>query len=144
MNCHAELDPLESASLLSAAERVVRDETARAVDEKLLPLAAGAFEKGEMPEAAVLALAEMGAFGASMDRGPMQYGLIAEEVAEVYPDLVAHSADGQIETVKYQVLDAMLLNELQQQQAQIRALVRQNDDLQRRLAALESALAARR
>ena len=48
MNCHAELDPLESASLLSAAERVVRDETARAVDEKLLPLAAGAFEKGEM------------------------------------------------------------------------------------------------
>jgi hypothetical protein len=31
---------------------------------------------------------------------PMQYSLIAEEVAEVYPDLVAHSADGQIETVK--------------------------------------------
>jgi len=24
-----------------------------------------------------------------------QYGLIAEEVAEVYPDLVAHSSDGQ-------------------------------------------------
>jgi hypothetical protein len=42
---------------------------------------------------------------------PVQYGLIAEEVAEVYPDLVAHSADGQIETVKYQVLDSMLLNE---------------------------------
>lgn len=32
---------------------------------------------------------------------PIQYGLIAEEVAEVYPELVAHSADGQIETVKY-------------------------------------------
>ena len=80
MNCHAELDPLESASLLSAAERVVRDETARAVDEKLLPLAAGAFEKGEMPEAAVLALAEMGVFGASMDRGPMQYGLMMQEI----------------------------------------------------------------
>jgi hypothetical protein len=32
---------------------------------------------------------------------PIQYGLIAEEVAEVYPDLVARSADGQIETVKY-------------------------------------------
>jgi hypothetical protein len=25
---------------------------------------------------------------------PIQYGLIAEEVAEVYPNLVAHSADG--------------------------------------------------
>jgi hypothetical protein len=47
---------------------------------------------------------------------PIQYGLIAEEVAEVYPDLVAHSADGEIESVKYQVLDAMLLNEVQRQQ----------------------------
>jgi len=47
---------------------------------------------------------------------PIQYGLIGEEVAEVYPDLVAHSADGQIETVKYQVLEAMLLNEVQRQQ----------------------------
>jgi hypothetical protein len=50
---------------------------------------------------------------------PIQYGLIAEEVAEIYPDLVAHSANGQIETVKYQVLDAMLLNEVQRQQKEI-------------------------
>lgn len=47
---------------------------------------------------------------------PIQYGLIAEEVAEVYPDLVAHSAGGEIETVKYQLLDSMLLNELQRQE----------------------------
>lgn len=47
---------------------------------------------------------------------PIQYGLIAEEVAEVYPDLVARSADGQIETVKYQVLDSMILNEVQRQE----------------------------
>ena len=46
---------------------------------------------------------------------PTQYGLIAEEVDEVYPDLVAHSADGQIETVKYQVLPTML-NEVQANQ----------------------------
>ena len=52
---------------------------------------------------------------------PIQYGLIAEEVADVYPDLVAHSSDGQIETVKYQVLDVMLLNEVQRLQAQIEA-----------------------
>jgi hypothetical protein len=53
---------------------------------------------------------------------PIQYGLIAEEVAEVYPDLVARSADGQIETVKYQLLDPMLLNEVQRQQAEINGL----------------------
>jgi hypothetical protein len=52
---------------------------------------------------------------------PIQYGLIAEEVAEVYPDLVARSADGQIETVKYQVLDPMLLNEVQRQQKEMQA-----------------------
>jgi hypothetical protein len=66
---------------------------------------------------------------------PMQYGLIAEEVAEVYPDLVAHSADGKIETVKYQLLDPMLLNEVQRQQAEIR-------ELQERLNKMEAALAA--
>jgi len=44
---------------------------------------------------------------------PIQYGLIAEEVEEVYPELVARSADGQVESVKYQLLPSMLLNELQ-------------------------------
>jgi hypothetical protein len=78
---------------------------------------------------------------------PTQYGLIAEEVDEVYPDLVAHSADGQIETVKYQVLDSMLLNEAQRQQAeigaqreQLRRLEQQNVSLQERLEKLEAAL----
>jgi hypothetical protein len=50
---------------------------------------------------------------------PIQYGLIAEEVAQVYPDMVARSADGQIETVKYQLLDPMLLNEVQRQQKEM-------------------------
>ena len=66
---------------------------------------------------------------------PIQYGLVAEEVAAIYPDLVTHSPDGQVETVKYQVLDAMLLNEVQRQQAEIRAL-------QERLAKMEAALAS--
>ncbi len=78
---------------------------------------------------------------------PIQYGLIAEEVAEVYPDLVARSADGQIETVKYQVLDSMLLNELQKLHArnteQQKQLSGQTDEiraLQQRLARLEALL----
>jgi hypothetical protein len=60
----------------------------------------------------------------SFDDGskPIQYGLIAEEVADVFPDLVARSGDGQIETVKYQMLDSLLLNEVQRQEAKIRAL----------------------
>jgi hypothetical protein len=65
----------------------------------------------------------------------IQYGLIAEEVEEVYPDLVARSADGQIETVKYQVLDAMLLNELQRQQAEIAQL---RDQLARLLTSIST------
>jgi hypothetical protein len=71
---------------------------------------------------------------------PIQYGLIAEEVAEVYPDLVARSADGQIETVKYQVLDSMLLNELQKQNATITAQKDQIRSLEERLARVEAAL----
>jgi hypothetical protein len=51
--------------------------------------------------------------------GPPQYGLIAEEVEQVMPELVVRDATGQVETVAYHELPAMLLNELQKQQAQI-------------------------
>src|SRR5262249_55194367 len=54
------------------------------------------------------------------------YGLIAEEVATVYPELVTHTATGEVQTVKYHELIPMLLNELQRQQrelAELRALV---------------------
>jgi hypothetical protein len=44
---------------------------------------------------------------------PVQYGLIAEEVEEVLPELVAYGNDGQPETVKYQVLPTLLLAEIQ-------------------------------
>ncbi|HYW47575.1 MAG TPA: tail fiber domain-containing protein [Bryobacteraceae bacterium] len=74
---------------------------------------------------------------------PIQYGLIAEEVAEVYPDLVAHSADGEIESVKYQVLDAMLLNELKKEHLQVQQQAETIRLLQTRLAALEEALRPR-
>jgi len=78
---------------------------------------------------------------------PIQYGLIAEEVAEVYPDMVLRAADGQIETVKYQVLGPMLLNELQKQNTtiaaqkeQIRTQEQQIRSLEERLAKVEAAL----
>ena len=43
--------------------------------------------------------------------GTLQFGLIAEEVAEVNPDLVVRDADGEIYTVRYDTVNAMLLNE---------------------------------
>jgi hypothetical protein len=40
-----------------------------------------------------------------------QFGLIAEEVAEVNPDLVVHDKNGEIYSVRYDQVNAMLLNE---------------------------------
>jgi hypothetical protein len=43
--------------------------------------------------------------------GIPQFGLIAEEVEKVNPDLVARDEDGQVSTVRYEAVNAMLLNE---------------------------------
>src|SRR5438046_2935192 len=40
-----------------------------------------------------------------------QFGLVAEEVEKVNPDLVTRDADGKIYTVRYEAVNAMLLNE---------------------------------
>ena len=45
----------------------------------------------------------------------LQYGLVAEEVARVYPGLVVHGTDGEVQSVRYLELTALLLNELQKQ-----------------------------
>jgi trimeric autotransporter adhesin len=39
------------------------------------------------------------------------FGLIAEDVAEVYPDLVGRNREGQPQSVRYEQINAMLLNE---------------------------------
>ncbi len=54
--------------------------------------------------------------------GQPHFGLIAEEVAEVMPELAVRGRDGQIETVAYHELAPMLLNEIQKQRRQIEAL----------------------
>ena len=63
----------------------------------------------------------------------LQYGLIAEDVAKVYPELVAYDKNGEILSIKYQLLAPMLLNEMQKQAAHIHSL-------EERLAALEALL----
>jgi uncharacterized coiled-coil protein SlyX len=41
----------------------------------------------------------------------LDYGLVAEEVAEIDPNLTACNREGQIESVRYNAINAMLLNE---------------------------------
>ena len=45
----------------------------------------------------------------------MQYGLIAEEVDKVYPELVIRNAEGRIEGVRYDELAPIFLEAVQQQ-----------------------------
>jgi hypothetical protein len=69
--------------------------------------------------------------------GALEYGLIAEEVGEIYPDLVVRGDDGQIEAIRYQELTPMLLNELQKQAQALRQRDTQLQDMAARVDALE-------
>ena len=62
-------------------------------------------------------------------KGIPQFGLVAEQVEKVNPDLVARDAEGKVFTVRYDAVNAMLLNEflkehrtMQAQQKEIDAL----------------------
>lgn len=48
--------------------------------------------------------------------GAVRYGLIAEEVNKVYPELVIRDAAGKIQGVRYDELAPLLVNEAQKQQ----------------------------
>jgi len=70
-----------------------------------------------------------------------QYGLIAEEVAKVYPELVTHTSKGEVEGVHYAALIPMLLNELQREQQELQGVAELKAQLQRQqqeLAALKA------
>ena len=43
--------------------------------------------------------------------GIPQFGLVAEQVEKVNPDLVARDDEGKVYTVRYEAVNAMLLNE---------------------------------
>ena len=69
---------------------------------------------------------------------PEQYGLIAEEVAKVMPELVVYNDKGQPETVAYQTLAPLLLNELQKEHAAAAAQSREIADLRSRVSEIEA------
>lgn len=54
--------------------------------------------------------------------GPEQFGLVAEEVAEVFPDLVVRDAEGRPLSVRYHALAPLLLAELQRAYREIEAV----------------------
>jgi hypothetical protein len=52
----------------------------------------------------------------------LAFGLIAEEVAEVYPDLVGRNPQGDAESVRYEQINAMLLNEFLKEHRRVEEL----------------------
>ena len=50
------------------------------------------------------------------------FGLIAEEVAKVNPNLVACNSHGQVESVHYEMVNAMLLNEFLKEHRKVQEL----------------------
>jgi len=80
-------------------------------------------------------------------RGSPQFGLIAEEVNKVDRDLVVRNEKGQIYTVRYEAVNAMLLNEflkqhrkVEEQNGEIQNLKQQNETLEKRLGNLEQTI----
>lgn len=70
----------------------------------------------------------------------LEYGLIAEEVAKIYPELVISGADGKIESVQYYALIPMLLNELQRQERTLAAQARHLEAMEQQNRQLQAAL----
>jgi hypothetical protein len=68
----------------------------------------------------------------------LSFGLIAEEVAEVAPDLVGRNKQGEPDSVRYEQINAMLLNEFLKEHSKVEKLeatvAQQRDDFEARIA----------
>jgi hypothetical protein len=78
---------------------------------------------------------------------PLGFGLIAEEVEKASPDLVGRGGDGKANTVRYEAVNAMLLNEFlkehrknEEQEATIARLIATDTRQQKQIEALTAAL----
>jgi uncharacterized coiled-coil protein SlyX len=69
------------------------------------------------------------------------FGLVAEEVAEVNPDLVAHNVQGQPESVHYEMVNAMLLNEFLKAHKKVEQQQSRIDNQQASIAELKATVA---
>src|SRR4029079_4590825 len=71
---------------------------------------------------AILALKPVSFQYRSDSKGTPQFGLIAEEVAKVNPDLVVRNRNGEIYSVRYDQVNAMLLNEFLKEHNKVQEL----------------------
>src|SRR4030095_5442399 len=72
--------------------------------------------------------------------GIPQFGLVAEDVAKVNPDLVARDEEGKPYTVRYEAVNAMLLNEFLKEHRKGEQQDRKIEELETTVAQLRSAL----
>jgi hypothetical protein len=64
--------------------------------------------------------------------GSTEIGLIAEEVAEIYPELVKYNGDGEVDGINYTRIAPILIKTIQEQQELIKNLTKRIDDLENR------------
>jgi len=76
--------------------------------------------------------------------GVPQFGLVAEEVEKVNPNLVVRDAEGKVYTVRYEAVNAMLLNEFLKARRQIDAQQKQIEALSAGLQNVSAQLEASR
>ena len=74
-------------------------------------------------------------------KGLPQFGLVAEEVAKVDPDLVARDARGEPYTVRYEAVNAMLLNEFLKEHRKVQAQERKVQEQGATISQLKSTVA---
>ncbi len=86
-------------------------------------------------------------------QGIPQFGLVAEDVETVNPDLVVRDKEGKVNTVRYEAVNAMLLNEFLKEHGKVEELAstvakqqatiaQQRRDLQAKIGELESTITA--
>ena len=73
--------------------------------------------------------------------GIPQFGLVAEEVAKVNPDLVTHDAKGELSTVRYEAVNAMLLNEFLKEHRKVEEQSRKIHEQEASIAQLKASAA---
>ena len=74
-------------------------------------------------------------------KGIPQFGLVAEQVEKVNPDLVARDEQGKPYTVRYEAVNAMLLNEFLKEHRKVEEQAATIEQQERRLTELERAVA---
>jgi uncharacterized coiled-coil protein SlyX len=73
--------------------------------------------------------------------GTSQFGLVAEDVEAVNPDLVVRDKEGKVDTVRYEAVNAMLLNEFLKEHKKIAELEATIADLRYTVAKQEARIA---